>query len=458
MSNDNTLMAKADGDEPDIFDKRDDMSDKFTKVTWFERNNLKVLDVNDGWDFAVFLCENAEGKKEFYSIGQQIREAYNANAWVSPNRFGTNAKAVYGSCVYQIVDVDANQVADYACTHDSVFYLLKGDDGKKKSIVPEKPEATGLIHFWKQEDGKWSFATHEEYEEKKAEMPSLVFASRSTIADFSDKVFPDISTIPTGGMKNDGTPVYYAQHTVAGGEDEEVTRIEATEEQALQGSQKYDLNPIIFIRAKGALENSQSILPTLKLTDYFTQTEENEQVSYCIKKSVILDSDLENVEIRDADSKAFLKSLQSFTPDMDAKLMAQVDEYAKRQSKSSLTIKASSIDTDSFTWSKESAMAKTGEKLLKMRAKLLLKLVKAWVSLEKIASLDDKEVEGTLAHLLFSNKHLIPPTVLSTIVDSAVESVGYEYCEPGVSVNRRKAMNFAESGKVDHEGKYSIFG
>lgn len=103
-------------------------------------------------------------------------------------------------------------------------------------------------------------------------------------------------------------------------------------------------------------------------------------------------------------------------------------------------------------------MAKKGEKLLKMRAKLLLKLVKAWVNLNEITSLDGKDVEGTLAHLLFSNKHLVPSTVLSKIVDEAIDQVGNEYCEPDISVNRRKAMNFAESGKIDHEGKYSIFG
>lgn len=146
-----------------MFESRDDLGSKFVKITWFERNNLKVLDVNDGYDFAVFLCENAEGKKELYAVGQQIREMHNGNGWVHPNRFGTNAKAVYGSCIYQIVDVDANQVADYACTYDSVFYLMKGDEYNKKSIVPEKPEATGLIHFWKQQDGKWSFVTDEEY-------------------------------------------------------------------------------------------------------------------------------------------------------------------------------------------------------------------------------------------------------------------------------------------------------
>jgi hypothetical protein len=42
-------------------------------------------------------------------------------------------------------------------------------------------------------------------------------------------------------------------------------------------------------------------------------------------------------------------------------------------------------------------------------------------------------------------------------VDKACELV-----TPGssleVSVSRRKAFNYADSGKIDHEGKYSLFG
>lgn len=87
-----------------------------------------------------------------------------------PNRFGANAKNMYGSCIYLITDVDAEKVTDYAVTYDSVAYLLKGDEKKSVSIVPEKPDAQGLIHFYKK-DGSWVFVTQEEYEEKKGEIP-----------------------------------------------------------------------------------------------------------------------------------------------------------------------------------------------------------------------------------------------------------------------------------------------
>jgi hypothetical protein len=52
---------------------------------------------------------------------------------------------------------------------------------------------------------------------------------------------------------------------------------------------------------------------------------------------------------------------------------------------------------------------------------------------------------------------LVPPTVLSKIVDKTCEEVDGGYSRD-VSVSRRKAMVFADSGKIDHEGKYSIYG
>lgn len=97
-------------------------------------------------------------------------ESYNGSEHVFPNRFGTNAKTMYGSCIYLITDVDAEKVSDYAVSYHSVAYLLKGEEKKTVSIVPEKPDAQGLIHFYKK-DGNWVFVTQEEYEEKKGEIP-----------------------------------------------------------------------------------------------------------------------------------------------------------------------------------------------------------------------------------------------------------------------------------------------
>jgi len=70
-----------------------------------------------------------------------------------------------------------------------------------------------------------------------------------------------------------------------------------------------------------------------------------------------------------------------------------------------------------FTWAKDSALAKKDESVLKLRCKLLLKVVKSWATLQSISDLQDREIPGTIGNILFKNKYLVPPSVLSKIVD-----------------------------------------
>jgi len=80
-------------------------------------------------------------------------------------------------------------------TKASVAYILKAKETtKQKSIVPNNPDATGLIHFFKK-DGNWEFVTQEEYETKKEQLPKLCFATRYPISDFSERNFPDLTVI-----------------------------------------------------------------------------------------------------------------------------------------------------------------------------------------------------------------------------------------------------------------------
>ena len=68
---------------------------------------------------------------------------------------------MYGETIYQIIDVDAEKVVDFACSYSAVAYLIGGDNKKPASFIPDKPDATGLIHFYKKE-GSWNFVTEEE--------------------------------------------------------------------------------------------------------------------------------------------------------------------------------------------------------------------------------------------------------------------------------------------------------
>ena len=180
---DYNLMKQEEGTD-DCLETRN--FERFNKICWFNKNNLKVLDVKSNEKFAIVLTEDSQGLKQFYGIGQKIIDRYYYGCQTI-DRFGGGSKAVYGNSIYLIADVDANKVIDYAVTRTSVAYLFEGQNKKSVSIVPDKPEATGLIHFYKKQDGNWAFVTAEEYIDKKDEIPDLCFACRHPIRNFSEK-------------------------------------------------------------------------------------------------------------------------------------------------------------------------------------------------------------------------------------------------------------------------------
>ena len=67
--------------------------------------------------------------------------------------------------------------------------------GSKKlatSMDPEKPEATGLTHFYQEEDPdskvkKWKFITSEMYEQSKDSLPFICFATRHPIKELTER-------------------------------------------------------------------------------------------------------------------------------------------------------------------------------------------------------------------------------------------------------------------------------
>ena len=220
--------------------------------------------------------------------------------------FGTNAKALYGNCIYHIVDVDANQVSDFAVTYTAVFFILSGKEKNAVSIVPSKPDATGLTHFFKK-DGDWNFVTADEYEEKKAELPALCFATRHPISNFAERSFPDLSALQVETSGDNGPQYYskysYSDETSMVDVDTDVRFATASEREALDGGCTHDMDPLIFIRSTKPIANARDVLPQLKLTHFFDRVENsNEQISFDIVKKDILKAELDQLEIKDKKS------------------------------------------------------------------------------------------------------------------------------------------------------------
>ena len=118
--------------------------------------------------------------------------------------------------------------------------------------------------------------TEDELEAKKADLPKLTFATRHPIRDLNTKDFADLDALQSNiAFADEGEPTYYAKYTLGTSEDESVQKVTATEQMALGGSEVYDMNPIIFIRASTPIVNEHDALPQIKLTDFFSQMEED---------------------------------------------------------------------------------------------------------------------------------------------------------------------------------------
>ena len=152
-----------------------------------------------------------------------------------------------------------------------------------------------------------------------------------------------------------------------------------------------------------------------------------------------------------------MRQLASFSMNEDKQLIEEMDSQAKAQQKDILQLKANSLDPSAFCMSKESALYKKGEQVIKMRCKLLLRLLKAWIKVAQYFTMSKKNVPGSISATLFGLKFLMPPSISNKLVDELVSQLDSGY-EEGVEVSRRKAMVFADSGKIDHEGKYTIYG
>ena len=101
------------------------------------------------------------------------------------------------------------------------------------------------------------------------------------------------------------------------------------------------------------------------------------------------------------------------------------------------------INPAEFCSSSDSPLQQKGEKVIKARSELLIGLINAWESVAKVIPFSKQP--KTIGNKLLLLKYILPTSMSSKLLDDAVESIDNNYGEPSVSVNRRKAMVFADS-------------
>ena len=114
---------------------------------------------------------------------------------------------------------------------------------------------------------------------------------------------------------------YYAKFTFGQAEEEKEQRVAVAAKEALEGGQAHDMDPIIYIRAHKAAPNAFTVLPSIKLTDFFQVSEGDQSIAFSVQRKVITEEDLASKTIRDEASKKFFADVIGFTPDQDAQLV-----------------------------------------------------------------------------------------------------------------------------------------
>lgn len=120
-------------------------------------------------------------------------------------------------------------------------------------------------------------------------------------------------------------------------------------------------------------------------------------------------------------------------------------------------MKANQIKITKDLFAQESTLQEYDPVTIQMRSDCLVKFNKIFKKALKFIRIDERNEAGTLANRHFKCRDIALTSIINSQIDDALRCVD-DGGTPEINVNRRKAMEYEESGKIDHEGKYSIYG
>jgi len=231
------------------------------KVPFVETLKLKVLKVAAGAKHSLVQTLDENGRKKMYSLGKD--ESIFRSLGVS--------KELSNELTYhEIIAFSELDIIDFSASRDHSMVIMAGEDKPTDNMYVHKlpgGEATGLIHFYKNEDDSWTFLSEQQYDAALAAgtLPDICFATKHPIKDIEKVVktegaFPDLKELAKEMVENDEEPCQkvvssLTQQPIQGARYSSTVKINHDHinvnlpEKEIRGQiTQFDLNPIIYVR------------------------------------------------------------------------------------------------------------------------------------------------------------------------------------------------------------------
>lgn len=218
-----------------------------------------------------------------------------------------------------------------------------------------------------------------------------------------------------GELESARSPLYYSCSDVDGIEQ----RVYASESEALQGGQSWDLNPVVYYRLNKPVK-STDCLPKFELDQLFARSEQDDaQISYTIQRKDVDMSEIERMQFSDEESKAKLDRLANFSTEEDNQILQQMDKQILENFVASAieSLKADCFNTEKALFKEDSSLQDVDPHVIAMRFDLLLKFNTAFDWVFKFINVKERHSSASMSNLHFMSRNLAVATVINKMVD-----------------------------------------
>ena len=335
----------------------------------------------------------------------------------------------------------------------------------KCEVTGESP-IQGVMHFYKDGEGKLHCFSEKGYTKVKDALPGIIYATKYPLKNL-ECAFPLLNEdefLVGKNIEHDlNYPLYITNLKI---EDKPLIKIELTETE-FHNLNVNDIDPQIFYRVSRPLAEGKE-LPVMSLTDYFDQTKQkglsielSPDYSY-IKNDKIIEKSKEVY-------KNIYDQVVKFPLECDSELIECIEKYIKDKDLDFEDDDSSKIEINqSDLIFKNKTLKGLSDKTKQQRINALVMYNKYFLKTLPYVLLDEETLSqktkpkdttaDSLSQLFIAGKNLAFMTIKDKYIKNIVDNLSESDDRPEWWIKRRKAQRFKDSGKVDHKGEHTIFG